>query len=132
MNKVRICVDTGAFGHFYRRKNAVVQLLAKADWIGISVVVIGELEAVYKGLNKETENWQKFERFTAHPLVHQLEITREVAQIYGELHKPLGPKRIVMPSNMLWIAATAIQTGSKLITYDRRYSVLSRLGSIIL
>ena len=45
----------------------------------------------------------------------------QTAEIYGEIKDELKRNGTPIPTNDIWIAACAIETGSKLITYDKHF-----------
>ena len=129
---MRICLDTSAFTNFRRGQQEAKDIIDRADWIGIPSVVIGELEAGFVLGKRYVENKSFLDRFVAHPIVQILDVTYHVAEIYGEIfaHQRRAGKPI--PANDLWIAAVAARAGATLLTYDRQFSSISRIGTICL
>ncbi len=42
---MRLCLDSSAYSHFKRGDPHVVDLIDRADWLGMPVIVLGELAA---------------------------------------------------------------------------------------
>jgi predicted nucleic acid-binding protein len=60
---IRYCLDTVAYSHFKRGEETVTAILDRAEWIGVPVIVIGELCAGFaKGprLQKILPSWMIF------------------------------------------------------------------------
>lgn len=53
--------------------------------------------------------------------VRVIGVDEETAERYGELFARLHAKGTPIPTNDIWIAATAIQHGLDLFTYDRHF-----------
>lgn len=56
-----------------------------------------------------------------------LALDNQTARIYGRLRHEQGIKGLMLPSNDLWIAATAIQHGLTLAARDRHFMWLAGL-----
>jgi tRNA(fMet)-specific endonuclease VapC len=48
-------------------------------------------------------------------------VTIDIAERYGILINQLTRQGAPMPSNDIWIAASALETGSRLVTYDAHF-----------
>lgn len=62
--------------------------------------------------------------------MHELTVDRDVAQVFGEIVKSLRDAGTPLPTNDIWIAATA--SGATVLTYDRHYSAIPRVGAVVL
>lgn len=88
----------------------------------VSVVTVGELHAgVLLATHGPTQAMRLQRLSDVLSLVAVFDITRSVAVAYGEL-RMAAPERL--PSNDLWIAATAIAHDLELITADQRMAAL--------
>ena len=129
---MRICLDTSALTNFRRGQHEARDIIDRADWIGIPSVVIGELEAGFTRGKRYVDNKSFLDRFVAHPIVQILDITYHVAEIYGEIFAQQRRVGEPIPTNDLWIAAVTARAGATLLTYDRHFSLVSRIGTICL
>jgi tRNA(fMet)-specific endonuclease VapC len=84
----------------------------------MSIFVLGELYAGFKGGNKEQENTRLLKRFIQKPTVEILEATEETSKIFGQIKNDLKKAGTPLPINDVWIAAHTLESGSTLITYD--------------
>lgn len=128
----RYCLDTSAYSHFMRGDPAVVTLIDTADWVGLPAIVIGELWIGFLGGHRLAENQAALREFLAHPVVHELTVDRDVAQVFGEIVTSLRDAGTPLPTNDIWIAATAAASGATVLTNDRHYSAIPRVGAVVL
>ena len=103
----RYCLDTSAYSHLRRGIPNVVGIVDSAEWIGVPTVVIGELWSGFLAGGRRERNRSELDEFLSHPLVEELAVDREVAMIYGEIHRELRAAGTPVPTNDIWVAATA-------------------------
>jgi tRNA(fMet)-specific endonuclease VapC len=128
----RVCLDTSAYSQFKRGDAPVVEALDRATWIGVSVVVLGELEAGFRQGRRPAENQAELRQFLANPVVDVLEVTEDTASIYAEIVMDLRKAGTPMPANDIWIAAVAARHGAPVLTYDAHFRAIARVGSVVL
>ena len=101
---------------------------AVADHWAISVVTVGELEA---GILLATEDPMRAQRLRHMAALLEvspvLAVDRAVATRYGELRAASGR----VPSNDLWIAATALAHGMRLVTADPQQAALPLVATTL-
>ena len=112
----RICLDTSAYSHFRRGDALVTGHLDGADWIGVPSVVIGELWAGFLQGSRIDRNVAELDEFLDHPVVEVLPVDADAAQIYGEIIVDLRRAGRPLPTNDIWIAATAARAGGTVLT----------------
>jgi len=122
-----LLLDTNAYVRFLAGDGRVLDSLARAGRVHMSVFVLGELEAGFRAGGKEKENRQVLDRFLAKPAVGVLESTRETAEYFGLVKAALKKAGRPIPLNDVWIAAHALETGSVLVTYDRHFAAVPGL-----
>lgn len=128
----RYCLDTSAYSFFHRGDPAVVKLLDSADWIGISPVVLGELWIGFlKGRHRE-RNLNQLQEFLAYSVVEELTVDQKISRIYAEITLDLKAAGTPLPTNDIWIAASAVGSGASVLSYDEHFRKIQRVGSIIL
>ncbi len=125
MNK--ILLDTNAYTAFLRGSHQVLDVLARAEITFVSIFVLGELEAGFKGGSKEEINRDLLRRFLARPSVQVLSATYTTAMIFGRIKSELKKAGTPLPINDVWIAAHAIETEAALISYDSHFHKISGL-----
>ena len=117
----RILLDTNAYSEYLTGNQDVFHVISKADFVLISVIVLGELYAGFRGGNKCRENLEILRRFLSKPTVTDLPITEETSEIFGQTKNNLRITGTPIPINDVWIASQAIETGSVLITFDDHF-----------
>ena len=128
----RLCLDTSAYSNFRRGEAQVVEHLDCAEWIGLPSVVIGELWAGFLAGTRAEKNHRDLEEFLLHPVVEVLPVDADVARIYGEIVSDLRHKGRPLPTNDLWIAATAARAGAAVLTFDQHFRDIARVGAVLL
>ncbi len=132
MAAMRFCLDTSAYSQFKRGNAHVVDLIDRAEWIGIPVVVLGELAVGFRQGTQQARNEAELGRFLADPVVEVLAVTDEVADIYADLVLDLKRAGTPLPANDIWIAAVAVRHGASILTYDTHFRTITRASARIL
>ena len=128
----RFCLDTSAYSNFRRGEPRVAAHLDEAHWVGVPTVVLGELWAGFLAGNRVEKNAAQLDEFLAHPAVEVLVTDDNVARIYGEVFADLRTQGRPLPTNDLWIAATAVHVGATLLTFDAHFRAIARVGTVVL
>jgi len=123
----KVLLDTNAYVRFLAGEAKVLDSLAAAETVFMSVFVLGELEAGFRAGAKRPENRRILDRFLGKPSVAVLEASRETAEIFGMVKDSLRKSGQPIPMNDVWIAAHAIETGSLLVTYDAHFRAVPGL-----
>lgn len=124
---MKVMVDTNAYAAFKRGDGDVVEALARADEILISAIVLGELRAGFRLGSKEKENLQALDSFLSNPRVQAYSCGEGTSIFYAEVYARLREAGRPIPTNDLWIAATALETGSVLLTRDAHFRSIAGL-----
>lgn len=122
-----ILVDTNAMTALFRGADAVLDAAAEADCVYASAIVIGELEAGFRGGNRYLQNVRILNRFLTRPTVEILPVGRETSDCFGRIKQKLKEKATPIPINDVWIAAQCLETGSVLVTYDQHFTCVDGL-----
>jgi tRNA(fMet)-specific endonuclease VapC len=129
---MRVVLDTSAYSHLRSNHAGVVDLLAVADRVYLPTIVLGELEAAFRRGRHTSDNRAKLEEFLREDFVAVLPVTPDVARRYGELFVELRAAGTPIPINDVWIAATTIDAGAELVTFDTDFHHIARLDRTIL
>ena len=87
------------------------------------------------GLPLRPSHWGKkveLDRFLSNPVVEELVIDTEVGRIYAEIVVDLRAAGTPLPTNDVWIAATAARSGATVLTYDDHFNAIARVGAIVI
>jgi tRNA(fMet)-specific endonuclease VapC len=128
----RYCLDTVAYSHFKRGEARITRMLDRAEWIGVPVIVIGELCAGFAKGSRTEKNLEELDEFLALPVVETLPVDRRIAEMFGEIIEELRRGGRPIPVNDVWIAATCARAGAPLLTWDGRFRLIPRVGTMLL
>jgi tRNA(fMet)-specific endonuclease VapC len=119
--KRKILVDTYFYTAFKRNQQEAVLIIQEAELVGINVVVIGELLGGFRAGSKENINRRELDLFLDSPRVELFLVDDETAEYYAKVFDDLKRKGTPIPSNDMWIAASAIQHCLWLATKDEHF-----------
>jgi len=122
-----VLLDTNAYSHLLVGDDRVLDALAMADTVFMSVFVLGELHAGFAGGTRRKENEETLIRFLSKPIVKILNATAETAEIFGAVKGGLRKAGTPLPIGDVWIASHALETGSVLISYDEHFRAVPGL-----
>ena len=122
-----ILIDTSAYSAFKREQPEAMTILSRAPTIGMSIVVIGELLGGFALSSREEDNVRELARFLALPYVTLLPADRQTAEHYARIYVTLRKAGSPIPTNDMWIAATAMQHGLDVFSYDRHFAAVENL-----
>ena len=122
-----ILLDTNAYIRYLGGDDRVLAELGRADTVYLSVFVLGELFAGFAGGSRSRQNQDTLNAFLDRPAVRLLEATRETAEVFGALQTSMKEAGTPLPTNDLWIAAHAFETGSVLVTFDEHFTHIPNL-----
>lgn len=125
MNK--LLIDTNIYSHAMRGDDEVVTILQHIARIGISAVSIGELLSGFKAGNREETNRQELNIFLDSPRVDLYYVDEVTAEFYSAILDQLKKQGTPIPTNDIWIAATALQQGLPVYTFDQHFEYISGL-----
>ena len=128
----RLCIDTSAYSHFQRGHPEAVEALDAAEWLGMPAVTLGELHVGFALGGRRTQNEDELRQFLSNPIVTVLDVDRQVSRLYAEIVVELRRAGKPIPTNDIWIAATAARAGAAVLTYDPHFASISRIGAVIL
>ncbi len=123
----RILLDTNGYAAFKRKDSIAVGVIRAVEYIGLSVVVVGELLGGFKGGSKEAKNVEELNEFMDSPRVYLLQIDEETAEFYAKIYWDLKKKGNPIPSNDMWVAASAMRHGLSLFTLDEHFNSVDGL-----
>jgi len=121
------CIDTCAYSLLMRGDATMQKLMEESEVLYIPTVVIGELYSGFLAGNKCEQNIQQFEAFLDLPGVHIQPVTTGIAIRYAHIVKELRIAGAPIPTNDVWIAATAQDLGATLISCDKHFERISGL-----
>lgn len=124
---MRIMLDTNAYSAFKLGVKEIVEFIGRADEILVPTPVLGELRAGFRNGTREAQNLLELEEFLSVGRVAVHPPGEATAIFYAEIHAGLRAAGKPIPTNDLWIAASAMETGSILISYDTHFDTVPGL-----
>lgn len=113
-----------------RGHDSVIALLRDADEICINAIVLGELLAGFAAGNRRERNTAELYGFLESARVNLLDIEEETAQRYADIHSGLRASGALIPTNDIWIAASAMQHGLPLLTLDAHFARIPQIVTV--
>ena len=119
-------LDTNIVVALFEDDPGVLQHLRQRPRISISITVLGEL---YYGAFKSAKLNENLKRINdLYSEVTLFESDAETAYEYGNIKNELQIKGRPIPTNDVWIAATARQHGLILVSRDKHFAVVDYLS----
>ena len=128
----RLCLDTSAYSHFKRGDLLSTEMIETADWIGVPSTTLGELRVGFLLGSQRKRNEDELRQFLSNAVVEVLDVDDETADIYAQIVVDLRKNGTPIPTNDIWIAASAARAGSSVLTYDPHFESIARVGKILL
>jgi tRNA(fMet)-specific endonuclease VapC len=123
----RIFLDTSAYSAFKRGHPQIRHRIREASDIYLNSVVLGELRAGYLKGTRLAENLAELAQFLASPRVAVVVVDEETAERYAVIFDSLRRAGAMIPTNDIWIAASAMQCGSALLTTDPHFRAVTQI-----
>ena len=95
--------------------------------IFLNSIVMGELIAGFMKGGRRRTNEDELRRFLASPRVGVLDVTEETAERYAVILNSLWRAGTPIPTNDIWIAATAMEYGLRVLTTDSHYQKIPQI-----
>lgn len=95
-------------------------------------VVLGELRTGFALGKKALENERELSVFLESPAVEVLAVEDDTARVYAEIVVASRRAGTPLPTNDIWVAATAVLAGATVLTFDGRFDAIARVGKLIL
>jgi tRNA(fMet)-specific endonuclease VapC len=123
----RVILDTSAYSAFMRGHPGVKRILQQVDEIYLNPVILGELfSGFFRGKHRR-KNEAELERFRSSPRVRMLDLDEETAVRYAVILNSLRDAGTPIPTNDIWISASAMQHGLRIVTADTHYDKVAQV-----
>ena len=123
----RILLDTNAYVAFKQGRPEALRVLQQAPAIALNSIVLGELLCGFATSAREDATRGELEQFLDSPRVCILPLDRRTAEQYASVYVALKQRGTPIPTNDMWIAASAIQHGLDLFSYDGHFQGIQGL-----
>ena len=116
-----LIIDTSAYAVFKRGHPEAISQIRKSAVILFPVIVLGELWAGLEVGNRRTVNRNELDLFLASSRVSVTPVINETAERYARIYAYLRKNGQPIPTNDLWIAASAMEHSAVLLTADAHF-----------
>jgi tRNA(fMet)-specific endonuclease VapC len=124
---MRLLLDTNAYVALMQGHPGVAGCVRLAEHLLISAVVAGELIYGFRNGTRPERNMADFKAFLENPFVEFLPVTLVTADRFGRIAASLRGKGTPIPTNDIWIAAHALQSGADLLSFDHHFAAVDGL-----
>ena len=118
---MRILLDSNAYSAFMRGNHEVRDLIQDAEGALFSAVVVGELLYGFRQGARFEQNLAELRSFLERPYVSLVPVGPVTADRYSRIMTALRAKGRPIPTNDVWIAAHAMETGADLVSADAHF-----------
>ena len=123
----KILLDTNAYSYYLKGDQVVFNEIINSDRVYVSIFVMAELLAGFKGGSKEKANRSILNKFLSKSTVEILKAGIETSESFSEIKHALKSQGTPIPINDVWIAAHVRESGATLVTYDKHFEQISDL-----
>jgi tRNA(fMet)-specific endonuclease VapC len=120
-------LDTNAYVAMKRNHSGVVSLVRESTELVFSMVVVGELLFGFRNGSRFTENFAELDELLSDSRVTLFDVTRTTADRFGRLAAALRKAGTPIPTNDIWIAAHAFESGAELVSFDAHFRAVQGL-----
>lgn len=121
-------LDTNAYVALKRNDEDVARLVRESSELAFSMVVIGELLFGFRNGTRFDRNARELDALLGSDRVSVLPVTRTTADRFGRIAAALRKTGTPIPTNDIWIAAHALESGGELVTFDRHFETVPGLA----
>jgi tRNA(fMet)-specific endonuclease VapC len=123
-----VLLDTDAYSALMRGHPVVAARVRETDRVLLSTIVVGELLFGFRCGTRHERNRRNLEVFLRSAYVGLVPVTWATAERFGRIAAALRAKGKPIPTNDIWIAAHAMETGADLLSFDQHYSDVDGLA----
>jgi tRNA(fMet)-specific endonuclease VapC len=124
---MRFILDTNAYVALMQGHPGVAGRVRRAERIYVSAIVAGELIFGFRNGSRCEENIRDLEDLLDNRYVEFLPVSLTTADRFGRIAALLRRKGKPMPTNDIWIAAHAMESGAELLSFDRHFEHIDGL-----
>ena len=125
---MRALLDSGAYSGFMRGSHRVREIVQDAEEILMSAVVVGELLYGFRQGPRFEQNLAELRSFLDRPYVSFVPTGPVTVDRYARIMDSLRAMGRQVPTNRIWVAAHAMETGADLVSADRHYGHIEQIA----
>lgn len=121
-------MDSNAYSRLMRGDDQTVAVVRDATEILMSAIVVGELLYGFRSGSRFDRNVADLQAFLDNPYVSFVPVGFTAADRYSRIAGALRAKGNPIPTNDVWIAAHAMETGADLVSADRHFEAVDGIA----
>ena len=125
---MRALLDSNAYSRLMRGDDQTAVVVRDATEVLMSAVVIGELLYGFRHGSRFDRNASALRSFLDNPYVSFVLVGPVTADRYSRVAAALRAKGNPIPTNDVWIAAHAMETGADLVSADRHFEAVDGIA----
>ena len=125
---MRVLLDSNAYSRLMRGDDQTAVVVRDATEVLMSAVVIGELLYGFRNGSRFDRNVADLRSFLDSPYVSFVPVGPISADRYSRIAAALRAKGNPIPTNDVWIAAHAMETGADLASADRHFEAVDGIA----
>ena len=127
---MRVLLDSNAYSQLMRGAHQVAEVVRTAEEVLLSAIVVGELLYGFRRGSRFERNVADLRSFIDSPYVSFVPVGPTTADRYSRIAASLRAKGSPIPTNDVWIAAHAMETGADLVSADRHFESVDGIAWI--
>ena len=125
---MRVMLDSDAYSMLMSGDGRVGDVVRSAEQIVMPAVVVAELTYAFRQGQRTEQHVDQLRSFLARPYVSFMPAGPVTADRYARIMESLGARGIHLPTNRVWVAAHAMETGADLVSADRHYGHIEQIA----
>ena len=125
---MRILLDSNAYSRLMRGDEQTAVAVRDSTEVLMSAVVMGELLHGFRNGSRFDRNAADLRSFLDNPYVSFVPVGPITADRYSRIAAALRSKGTPIPSNDMWVAAHAMETGADLVSADRHFEAVDGIA----
>ena len=121
---MKLLIDTNAYSELMRGHPGVAERVRRAEKIYLSAIVAGELLYGFRVGSRFQKNLDELRKFLENPYVDFVPVTMVTADRFSRIASALRRRGTPIPTNDVWIAAHALETGADLLSFDPHFQYI--------
>ena len=118
---MRLLLDSNAYSGFMRGNGEIRDLVSTAEEVLLSATVVGEQLYGFRRGRRFEQNLAELRSFLQRPFVSFVPVGAVTADRYSRIMIALKAKGRPIPTNDVWVAAHAMETGADLVSADQHF-----------
>lgn len=127
---MKVLLDSDAYSQLKRGHRQVAELVRASENVFFSAIVAGELLYGFRHGSRFEGNLRELRHFLDHPYVIFVPVSLVTCDRYSRIAVNLRRKGKPIPSNDIWVAAQAMETGTDLLSFDEHFAQVDGLAWI--